>query len=49
MVTGQPILFTPTGDKAKDIAALTEEINARIETVIRRYPEQYLWAHNRWR
>jgi len=49
MVTGQPIRFNPTGDKAKDIAALTEEINARIETVIRRYPEQYLWAHNRWR
>lgn len=49
MVTGQPIRFTPTGDKTKDIAALTEEINARIETVIRCYPEQYLWAHNRWR
>ena len=21
----------------------------RIEAVIRRYPEQYLWAHKRWR
>jgi len=49
MVTAEPIRFTPTGDKEKDVADLTTEINRRIEAVIRRYPEQYLWAHNRWR
>ncbi len=49
MVTAEPIRFTPTGDKEQDVADLTTEINRRIEAVIRRYPEQYLWAHNRWR
>lgn len=49
MVTAEPIRFTPTGNKEKDLADLTTEINRRIETVIRRYPEQYLWAHKRWR
>jgi len=49
MVTGQPIRFTPTGDKEKDTANLLTEINRRLEAVIRRYPEQYLWAHKRWR
>ena len=49
MVTGTPIRFTPTDDRTKDIEALSTEINRRVEEVIRRYPEQYLWAHNRWR
>jgi lauroyl/myristoyl acyltransferase len=49
MVTAEPIRFAPTGDKEQDIAVLTTEINRRLEAVIRRYPEQYLWAHKRWR
>jgi KDO2-lipid IV(A) lauroyltransferase len=49
MVTAEPIRFAPSGDKEKDVADLTAEINRRIEAVIRRYPEQYLWAHKRWR
>ncbi len=49
MVTAEPIRFTPTGNKDRDIADLTSEINRRLEAVIRRYPEQYLWAHKRWR
>jgi KDO2-lipid IV(A) lauroyltransferase len=49
MVTGSPIRFAATGDKETDTAELLAEINRRLEAVIRRYPEQYLWAHNRWR
>lgn len=49
MVTGLPIRFTPTGNKEQDAADLLTEINRRLEAVIRRYPEQYLWAHKRWR
>ncbi len=49
MVSGLPIRFQPTGDREADVRALTAEINARLGEVIRRYPEQYLWAHKRWR
>jgi KDO2-lipid IV(A) lauroyltransferase len=49
MVTEGPIRFTPTGDRERDTADLLTEINRRLEKVIRRYPEQYLWAHKRWR
>ncbi len=49
MVTERPILFVPTQNREKDIEALTTTINQRLETLIRRYPEQYLWAHKRWR
>ena len=49
MVTGLPIRFEPTGDRDADTTRLLTEINARLADVIRRYPEQYLWAHKRWR
>jgi len=28
---------------------LAAEMNARLEEVIREYPEQYLWMHDRWK
>ena len=49
VTTSEPIRLTPTSDKEKDIANLTAQINRCIEDVVRLYPEQYLWAHNRWR
>jgi KDO2-lipid IV(A) lauroyltransferase len=41
--------FAPTGDMEADIRACTEEINRRFGELIRRFPEQYLWSHRRWR
>lgn len=49
IVTDAPLRFTPSGDKEKDTTDLLTEINRRLEKIIRRYPEQYLWAHKRWR
>ena len=37
-----------TSEKA-EIFRLTEEINRGMEAIIRKYPEQYLWIHNRWK
>ncbi len=45
----EPIQFKPTGDRERDTVAILEMINRHFETFIRRYPEQYLWAHRRWR
>lgn len=49
MVGEPPIHFTPTGNKERDIEALTAEMNQCLGNVIRKCPEQYLWMHNRWR
>lgn len=49
MISGLPIRFSPTGNRSHDEIELLTEINKRLEAVIRRYPEQYLWAHKRWR
>jgi KDO2-lipid IV(A) lauroyltransferase len=39
----------PTGDRAGDVTRLAAAMNARLETIIRAHPEQWLWMHNRWR
>ena len=44
-----PVWPKSTGDRDADVLALTTEINRRIEDIVRRYPEQYLWSHRRWR
>lgn len=49
MEAAEPIWPRPTGDREADVLALTAEINRRIEDIVRRYPEQYLWSHRRWR
>ncbi len=32
-----------------EIFRITKEMNREMEKIIRRYPEQYLWMHNRWK
>jgi KDO2-lipid IV(A) lauroyltransferase len=40
--------FTPSGEEARDTAALTALITTRIEDIVRADPAQWLWIHNRW-
>ncbi len=37
-----------TSEKA-EIIRITGEITRNMEIIIRKYPEQYLWMHNRWK
>lgn len=32
-----------------DLAVVTTQVNAALESVIREYPEQWLWMHDRWK
>ena len=45
LVGGTPLVFGPD----TDLAAATAELNVRLGEAIRLFPEQYLWAHRRWR
>src|SRR5579871_5866137 len=38
-----------TGDTESDVVANTALFTKAIETHIRRYPEQWLWVHRRWK
>jgi len=40
---------TPTGDVEADTRRIMAEITLAIEDMVRRYPDQWLWMHDRWR
>ena len=44
-----PVELIRTGDDQADILANTAAFTAIIETFVRRYPEQWLWVHRRWK
>lgn len=39
----------PTGDKDADVRSILLRLNAELEAAVRAAPEQYLWAHSRWK
>ena len=45
IVGGAPLCFGPGADRD----AVAQQLNDRLEEAIRKYPEQYLWMHRRWR
>ena len=46
---GPELTFTRTGDDQSDILAATQQCTQSIESWIRRYPDQWLWIHRRWK
>ena len=37
-----------TGDRERDVVENTQRCTAVIETMLRRYPDQWIWFHKRW-
>jgi KDO2-lipid IV(A) lauroyltransferase len=48
-VVSDPIYPGEYTNKKDEIIRVTEEMTRRMESIIRKYPEQYLWIHNRWK
>lgn len=46
---GPELSFARSGDEEADILAATQQCNDVLEAWIRRYPEQWLWIHRRWK
>ena len=46
---GAPLELVHTGDAEADAEANTALFTATLEAWIRRYPEQWLWVHRRWK
>ena len=49
IVYGPEVVFQPTGDRDRDVRALTERCTRIIEDQIRARPEFWLWLHERWK
>ncbi|MFC1885519.1 lysophospholipid acyltransferase family protein [Thermodesulfobacteriota bacterium] len=46
---GPEVVLIKTGDKTKDLEENTRAYNLAIESIIRRYPEQWFWVHQRYK
>lgn len=44
-----PLNIERTGDEKEDVRRLTALYTQTIESYVRRYPDQWLWIHKRWR
>jgi KDO2-lipid IV(A) lauroyltransferase len=46
---GPELVFARTEDREADLLAATQQCNDVLEAWIRRYPDQWLWIHRRWK
>jgi Kdo2-lipid IVA lauroyltransferase/acyltransferase len=46
---GDELVFAQTEDAEADVLAATAQCNQVLEAWIRRYPDQWLWIHRRWK
>ncbi len=49
LVLGEEMEIVRTGDARADIVANTQNFMKSFEGMIRQYPDQYLWLHQRWK
>jgi KDO2-lipid IV(A) lauroyltransferase len=45
----EPPIEFPDVPEDERIVAYTQEVNRHLENLIRRYPENWFWIHNRWK
>ncbi|MBO0797531.1 MAG: lysophospholipid acyltransferase family protein, partial [Blastocatellia bacterium] len=45
----KPVATIETGNHREDVIANTARYAKTLEAIIRRYPDQWLWIHRRWR
>lgn len=48
VIIGSPLIPKTTGDMERDLERNTETYTKILENMIRKYPDQYFWIHNRW-
>jgi KDO2-lipid IV(A) lauroyltransferase len=46
---GPAISFEATGEEQGDVRRLTQAFTNVVEDYVRRYPDQWLWIHRRWK
>ncbi|MCA3013814.1 MAG: lysophospholipid acyltransferase family protein [Myxococcaceae bacterium] len=49
MLVEGPVPMVHSADRDADLVANTAALTAIVEATIRRYPEQWLWLHRRWK
>jgi Kdo2-lipid IVA lauroyltransferase/acyltransferase len=49
LVFEEELQLVRTGDRNSDARINTQMITKKVEDVVRRYPDQWLWIHQRWK
>lgn len=49
LIYGPPLEITRTDDRKDDIRVNTERFHKEVERMIRKYPTQWGWMHDRWK
>jgi KDO2-lipid IV(A) lauroyltransferase len=49
MIIGEEVALTRTGDRNADIIVNTQKFTQIIEDMVRKYPDQWFWPHQRWK
>lgn len=44
-----PMRFEPSGDTQADYQRIMQALHDVLESYVRRYPDQWLWLHDRWK
>ena len=44
-----PLVLQRSGDRESDLVANTQRFTKVIESYVQRYPEQWIWMHERWK
>jgi KDO2-lipid IV(A) lauroyltransferase len=45
----QPVSIEGSGNEEEDVLRLTAKLSLIVEEYVRRYPDQWLWIHKRWK
>ena len=45
----EPLKIVRSGDEEEDVRRLTQTLTSVVEKYVRRYPDQWLWIHRRWK
>jgi len=45
----EPLSIAVSGDTEDDVRRLTQQFTGVVEQYVRRYPDQWLWIHRRWK
>jgi KDO2-lipid IV(A) lauroyltransferase len=48
LIIKEPLHLVNTGDIRKDVETNTALFNQTLEGMIRQYPDQWFWVHERW-
>lgn len=46
---GPALSLEPSGEESEDVRRMTQAFTSVVEDYVRRYPDQWLWIHRRWK